>query len=173
MLKSIRNSLVLTSLLYVVLGLLLLLFPGLSLGLARLLVGGVTLIYGVVRIVSYVKGGQQDSFELFIGVLLALLGLFLLAFMQFFMALVPFVLGVYILVDSIGAVKRSLDMRALGYRRWWLSCLVAGVLAVCGLVMVFDPFSTLEGLVMFIGLGFLFDGVYTLVNTLLFERLRR
>ena len=32
MLKSIRNSLVLTSLLYVVLGLLLLLFPGLSLG---------------------------------------------------------------------------------------------------------------------------------------------
>ena len=83
MLKSIRNSLVLTSLLYVVLGLLLLLFPGLSLGLARLLVGGVTLIYGVVRIVSYVKGGQQDSFELFIGVLLALLGLFLLALCSF------------------------------------------------------------------------------------------
>ena len=105
--------------------------------------------------------------------LLALLGLFLLAFMQFFMALVPFVLGVYILVDSIGAVKRSLDMRALDYGRWWLSCLVAGVLAVCGLVMIFDPFSTLEGLVMFIGLGFLFDGVYTLVNTLLFERLSR
>ena len=59
MLKSIRNSLVLTSLLYVVLGLLLLLFPGLSLGLARLLVGGVTLIYGVVRIVSMSKAASR------------------------------------------------------------------------------------------------------------------
>jgi uncharacterized membrane protein HdeD (DUF308 family) len=80
---------------------------------------------------------------------------------------------VYILVDSIGAVKRSLDMKSLGYGRWWLSCLVAGVLAVCGLVMVLNPFGTIEGLVMFVGLGFLVDGVTTLVNTILLERLQR
>lgn len=173
MLKGIRNSLLFTALLYIALGLALLLWPGLSLGLLRLLVGGVTLIYGVVRIVSYVKSGQQDKFELFIGMLLAILGLFLLLFMGFLMALVPFALGVYILVDSIGAVKRSLDMRTLGFSRWWASCLVGALLAVCGLVMIFDPFSSLEGLVMFMGLGFLLDGVITLVNTVLFERLSR
>lgn len=172
MLKSIRNSLIFTSLLYIVLGLVLVVQPGLSLGVARLFIGGVTLIYGVVRIVSYKRSGQQDRFELFVGILLALLGLFMLVWLQFLMALVPLFLGVYILVDSVGAVKRSLDMKSLGFDRWWISCLVAALLGVCGLVMIFDPFGTLEGLVMFIGFGFLFDGVYTLVNTILLERLR-
>lgn len=39
--------------------------------------------------------------------------------------------------------------------------------------MVLNPFGTVESLVMFIGLGFLFDGVSSLVNTILLERLSR
>ena len=108
-----------------------------------------------------------------LGVLLVLLGLFLLVWTRFLVAVIPIVLGIYILVDSFTSLKKSLDMKALGFGRWWISCLVAVVLAVCGLVMIFNPFSTVEALVMFIGLGFLFDGIYTLVNTLLYERLFR
>ena len=108
-----------------------------------------------------------------LGVLLILLGLCLLIWIRFLLALVPMVLGIYILVDSLGSIKRSLDMKALGFSRWWVSCLVAAALAVCGLVMVLNPFGTIEGLVMFVGLGFLVDGVTTLVNTILLERLQR
>ena len=39
--------------------------------------------------------------------------------------------------------------------------------------MVLNPFGTIEGLVMYVGLGFLVDGVTTLVNTILLERLQR
>ncbi len=174
MLKSIRNSLIAMSLIYVVLGLVLLLMPGLSLGAACLLIGGSVLVYGVVRLVSYFRGGEYaDRLDLVLGVLLILLGLFLLVWIRFLIALVPVILGIYIIIDSLASVKRSLNMRALGFGRWWISCLAAVVLTICGLVMVLSPFSTVEGLVMFIGLGFLFDGVYTLVNTLLLERLSR
>ena len=174
MLKSIRNSLILSSLLYVILGLVMLLMPALSLGFACLLIGGVTVFYGVVRIVAYVRGGVNgDKLDLFVGILLVLLGLFLLVWTRFLVTLIPLMLGIYILVDSFTALKKSLDMKALGFGRWWISCLVAVILAICGLVMIFDPFATVEALVMFIGLGFLFDGVYTLVNTLLYERLFR
>ena len=174
MLKSIRNSLVATSLLYVVLGLVLLLMPGLSLGFACLLIGGSVLVYGIVRLVAYLRGGEYaDRLDLFLGVLLILLGLFLLVCIRFLITLIPVVLGIYIIVDSLAAVKRSLGMKALGYGRWWISCLAAAVLALCGLVMVLNPFGTVESLVMFIGLGFLFDGVSSLVNTILLERLSR
>ena len=47
MLKAIRNSLVLLALLYIVLGVVLILFPATSLNLACLLIGAVTLLYGV------------------------------------------------------------------------------------------------------------------------------
>ena len=170
MLKSIRNSLILSSLLYIVLGVVLLVMPELSLGFACLLIGGAVLVYGV----AYLRGGENaDKLDLVLGVLLILLGLCLLIWIRFLLALVPMVLGIYILVDSLGSIKRSLDMKALGFSRWWVSCLVAAALAVCGLVMVLNPFGTIEGLVMFVGLGFLVDGVTTLVNTILLERLQR
>lgn len=174
MLKSIRNSLVITSLLYVILGFVMLMMPGLSLGFACLLIGGVVVFYGVVRILAYARGGvNADKFDLFVGILLVLLGLFLLVWTRFLVAIIPLVLGIYILIDSFTALKKSLDMKGLGFDRWWISCIVAVALAICGLVMVFNPFSTVEAMVMFIGAGFLFDGVYTLVNTLLYERLFR
>ena len=174
MLKSIRNSLSLSSLLYIVLGVVLLVMPELSLGFACLLIGGAVVIYGVVRLAAYLRGGPAaDKLDLVLGVLLILLGLFLLIWIRFLLAFVPVVLGIYILIDSFGSLKRSLDMKALGFGRWWVSFLVAAALAICGLVMVLNPFGTIEGLVMFIGLGFLIDGVTTLVNTILLERLRR
>ena len=174
MLKSIRNSLILSSLLYIVLGVVLLVMPELSLGFACLLIGGAVVIYGVVRRAAYLRGGPAaDKLDLVLGVLLILLGLFLLIWIRFLLAFVPVVLGIYILIDSFGSLKRSLDMKALGFGRWWVSFLVAAALAICGLVMVLNPFGTIEGLVMFIGLGFLIDGVTTLVNTILLERLRR
>ncbi len=174
MLKSIRNSLILSSLLYIVLGVVLLVMPELSLGFACLLIGGAVVIYGVVRLAAYLRGGPAaDKLDLVLGVLLILLGLFLLIWIRFLLAFVPVVLGIYILIDSFGSLKRSLDMKALGFGRWWVSFLVAAALAICGLVMVLNPFGTIEGLVMFIGLGFLIDGVTTLVNTILLERLRR
>lgn len=174
MLKSIRNSLILSSLLYIVLGVVLLVMPELSLGFACLLIGGAVVIYGVVRLAAYLRGGPAaDKLDLVLGVLLILLGLFLLIWIRFLLAFVPVVLGIYILIDSFGSLKRSLDMKALGFGRWWVSFLVAAALAICGLVMVLNPFGTIEGLVMFIGLGFLIDGVTTLVNTILLERLKR
>ena len=174
MLKSIRNSLILSSLLYIVLGVVLLVMPELSLGFACLLIGGAVVIYGVVRLAAYLRGGPAaDKLDLVLGVLLILLGLFLLIWIRFLLAFVPVVLGIYILIDSFGSLKRSLDMKALGFGQWWVSFLVAAALAICGLVMVLNPFGTIEGLVMFIGLGFLIDGVTTLVNTILLERLRR
>lgn len=175
MLKSIRNSLVLTSILYIALGVVLILFPGSSLNLGCVLIGAVTLIYGAVRIISYVRGGSEYAkrFDLFIGVVLAALGVFLLVCPRFIVDLIPIALGIYVLVDSVTAIKKALDMKALGFEKWWISFLVALVLAAFGLVMIFRPFSTASTLVVFIGVGFIFDGVSTLANTVVADRIFR
>ena len=97
MLKSIRNSLILSSVLYVILGIVLLAVPELSLNLACLLAGGAVTVYGVVRLAAYLRGGEQaDRLDLVLGVLLILLGLCLLIWIRVLLFLVPLVLGVYL-----------------------------------------------------------------------------
>lgn len=175
MLKAIRNSLVFTSVLYTLLGVVLIAAPGSALKLACFLIGAVTLCYGAVRVTAYWKGGSayDQRFDLFLGVVLVLLGLFLLVSPQFLVSVIPFALGVYILVDSVSAIKRSLDMKALGFGKWWGSFIAALVLAIFGAVMVLNPFGTAEALVVFMGIGFVFDGVSTLVNTIMADRFYR
>ncbi len=172
MLKSIRNSLVATSILYVVLGILLMLFPEHVLSAACTLIGIVTLAYGAIRIVSYFKGdgAYANRFDLFFGVLLAAAGIFLLICPQTLGSLIPIALGIYILVDSVTAMKKALDMKALGFEKWWISFLVALALAAVGVVILLNPFEVMASLVIFIGVGFVFDGVYTLTNTLIADR---
>lgn len=135
----------------------------------------VTLGYGVVRVAGYFRGsGSYDQrFDLFLGIVLALLGVFLLVTPQVLVSVIPVALGLYILVDSVSAVKKALDMKALGFEKWWISLSAALVLALLGAVMVLRPFKAVESLVVFIGVGFVFDGVYTLVNTLVADRLYR
>lgn len=175
MLKSIRNSLVLSAVLYTALGVILLLFPGTALQWACALIGLVTLGYGLVRAFGYWKGGGSyaQRFDLFLSIALLALGIFLLVTPRFLVSIIPAALGLYILVDSISAVKTALDMKALGFEKWWISLSAACLLAIFGAVMVLRPFATLETLVVFIGLGFVFDGVYTLVNTITADRLYR
>ena len=175
MLKSIRNSLVVTSVLYIVMGVVLMAFPEHSLKLACAVIGGVTLIYAGIRVLSYFKnGGEYTSrFDLFLGVLLGVVGIFLLICPQMIVSLIPIALGIYIAVDSFAAMKKALDMKALGFDKWWISFAVALVLAVFGAVMIFDPFDTAASLVVFIGWSFVFDGVYTLVNTIVAARVYR
>lgn len=172
MLKGIRNSLVIMAVLYTVLGVVLMLFPGTALRWACALIGVVTLLYGLVRAAGYWKGGgaYNQRFDLFLGVVLVLLGIFLLVTPQVLVSVIPVTLGVYILVDSIAAVKRALDMKALGFDKWWISFLAAVLLAAFGVVMILRPFKAVESLVVFIGLGFVFDGVYTLANTIVADQ---
>ena len=57
MLKSIRNSLILSSLLYIALGVVLLVMPALSLGFACLLIGGAGVVFGWGPWVGPMSGG--------------------------------------------------------------------------------------------------------------------
>ena len=87
------------------------------------------------------------------------------------MSIIPVALGIYILVDSVSAIKRAQDMKALGFDKWWASLLAALALAAFGVVIILNPFGAVETLIAFVGAGFVFDGVSTLINTVISDRI--
>ena len=175
MLKGIRNSFISTSVLYTLLGLVLIAAPGKAIRWACFLIGAVTLWYGISRIMAYRKSGMEYGrrFDLFIGVALVALGAFLLVSPRFIVSIIPAALGIYILVDSVSAIKRALDMKALGYSKWWASLASALVLSLFGALMVFNPFKAMSTLVLVIGLGLVFDGANTLAGALIANQVYR
>ena len=111
---NMKLSFLLAAVLYVILGLVLLIWPGVSATVFCYAFGGILLIYGVVTIVSFfLRDSRQGSFvfELFLGIVAAALGLLFLLRPVIVASVLPVILGLFIVVDGLVNLKRALELR--------------------------------------------------------------
>ena len=142
---NMKLSFLLAAVLYIILGLILLIWPGVSATVFCYAFGGILLIYGVVTIVSFfLRDSRQGSF---------VFELFLVASVR------PVILGLFIVVDGLVNLKRALELRRMLYLRWTVPLVLSAVSAVLGLVIVFQPFLAAEALVMLIGAVLIYEGL--------------
>ena len=81
------------------------------------------------------------------------------------LAVLPFVFGCAIVFDSVMTLQNAIDLRRLGFSRWWLILLLAGVTGAFGVLLFFEPFAALA-MVRFIGAVLVLDGCADLVSVL-------
>lgn len=168
MLKSIRDSYIVTSILYILLGLVLFLYPEMSLKLVCNIIGIIILIYGIIKILSYIRNRESGffRFELIFGIIFAVVGGFLLLRPDIIVSILPITIGVYILFDSLTNLRQAFDLKEAGYEKWWAMLFLSVIMIVLGLVMVFNPFGTAAVMVMFMGGIFLFRGISNIISIL-------
>lgn len=164
--KPIKGSFALTAAVFIVLGLVLLLFPGIALRTACIILGVVVLIYGIMRIIDYTKSsGSNSGVDLLIGIALAVVGMFLIISPTFFLNIIPIILGIYIVLEGIFDIKRAVDLKKAGYERWWLALVVAIVVTVLGAILIFNPWGTNQMVVRILGIALIVEGASTLFAT--------
>lgn len=168
MFKSIRDSYIVTSILYILLGLVLFIYPEMSLKLVCNIIGVIILIYGGIKILSYFRNKDTGffRFDLIIGIIFAVIGGFLLLRPDIIISILPVTIGVYVLFDSLTNLRQALDLKDAGYDKWWSMLVLAVIMIVLGLIMIFNPFGTVALMVMFMGGIFLFRGISNIVSIL-------
>lgn len=160
--KKSANSFLIASVVYLILGLVLLLWPGLTSALFCKVAGLLLLLYGLITCASFFLNHGADNglqAELILGVVAAALGIFCLARPSAILSVLPVIVGLYVFIDALVNLKRALDMRRCGYARWTV-CLVSSIvsLALGGLILV-NPFKVVELLFRIVGAVFIFQGV--------------
>ncbi len=155
---------------YAILGLVLIIRPGLTASVLCAGLGICALIFGLVRIISYfLRRDSATGADLAVGIALAAVGILCLAAPRTVMSILPLLLGVVLIIDGAGKLSRSLELRKLGYSHWYLTLLLAACLLLVGIVMVLNPFGMVETAVTFFGICLLIDG---LLDIILLLRLR-
>ena len=129
------------SVVYLVLGILLLIHPVAFSRAVCYVLGICAFVYGAWKIWGYWKDrklGGVFQLELIVGVILV-------------------VIGLIILMDGLVTINQALNLRKLDYR--WKYLLPMGiVVAVFGLVLVLNPFGSAMLLMRFLGFTLLVDG---------------
>ena len=167
--KKLKWNLVLMSILYLGLGIFLLLVPGTALNIVCYALGGVVLACAAVQLIRYFaveRGVFQSQLTLISGLVCLGLGAFLIIRSDIVMRILPIVFGLFVIFDSLGRIQNALELRRCKYPSWKGFLLLAVLSIVLGVIMIVDPFGTMETLVMAIGIILIVEGSINLLSAL-------
>jgi uncharacterized membrane protein HdeD (DUF308 family) len=167
--KNLKWNLVLLSVLYLALGAFLILQPGTALNMVCYALGALVLVCAAVQLVRYFvaeRGVFQSQITLVCGIVCLALGGFLIVRSDVVIRILPIVFGLFVVFDSLGRVQSALELRRCNYSSWKGILLLALLSVALGVLMIANPFGTMEALVMAIGVILLIEGVLNLLTTL-------
>lgn len=162
-----------SSLIYVLFGLALLLKPLLVEDLLCYLLAGAAAIIGIVRIISYMVTKVEnriveDTNGLAVGASLIILGIFVMLKGTMFIMLFPFVLGFMITYKGLEGFQNVVNLKKFGYPVPMATLIVAAVIAVFGIIVMMNPFATAQALFRMLGIGLFVSGIVDLVMDIIF-----
>ena len=167
--KKLKWNLILMSILYLALGIFLLMVPGMALNIVCYALGGVVLACAAVQLIRYFaveRGVFQSQLTLISGLVCLGLGAFLIIRSDIVVRILPIVFGLFVIFDSLGRIQNALDLRRCEYSSWKGFLLLPVLSVVLGVVMILDPFGTMETLVMAIGVILIIEGALNLLSAL-------
>lgn len=162
-----------SSLIYVLLGLALLLKPLVVEDLLCYVLAGAAVLFGIVRIIGYAFTKVedriiQDTNGLAVGLSLIILGLFILLKGTMFIMLIPFVLGFLITYKGVEGLQNVVNLKKFGYPTPMSTLVVAAVITVFGIIVMMNPFATALALYRMLGIGLFVSGLVDLIMDVIF-----
>ena len=152
-------------------GLVLLIFPELSLDVIR---WGLTI--SLVAIGAYMIGVDLARRSMFTmlsgsigGVFLLVVGL-VIAFYPNVLNIIPVILGIWLIVSAAFSARFSAALRSASSASFWASLLTALVSITCGILLIVNPTGSTVVLTQFIGVVLMVYAVSSLVELIIFRR---
>lgn len=166
-LNSRRVSCALSALCFIALGVFLLVWPDLSrIWICRLL-GAALLVTGGVYVISHFvksKGAAAVfQYDLILGVILAIVGVWLLTTPDLIITFLQYILGAILIIHGVIDLQGALNLRSGGSTHWWPACLIALITLALGAIVIWNPFASINALLMLVGIALIYDGVSDLV----------
>lgn len=161
--KKLISDVSVSSVLIAIVGLVLLLMPSLSNKVIVIGIGVLLLIYGVWRVVRYMRRDTSEgntNQDLMIGLICAALGLFMLVYSSVVISILPFLLGLFLIFGGAKSIQTAFDVRRYHGANWGWHLVIGIIFVILGIMAIRDPFSTAQILTRFVGVGLLLLGIY-------------
>ena len=169
LLKKVKWDAILSSLLYVVLGIVALIIPETMIKTLGYLIGILLILVGAVSMICYLLRDNSLNYyrhDFEYGLVGIAVGILFLYKVEWIISLVPVILGILVLASGCGKLQEVIDMKRMGYGSWVGMLILAAVNVIFGVVLIVNPFEWALVLFQVIGAGLVFSGVTDLAMVL-------
>ena len=171
MFRNLKSWSVLSAITMIAIGLVLMIFPGVSLNVVCTVMGIAFIAWGAIRILSYFLLSIEEFMyrsDMIAGLLFILGGILMLARQNIVLDIIPILLGLVIVISGITKLQNAVIAKRIGYDGATLYMILALISIVFGFVIMFFLSGTLAAKTLFvlIGAGLVYSGGSDLYVTL-------
>ncbi|MEG1523919.1 MAG: DUF308 domain-containing protein [Clostridia bacterium] len=167
--KTYTKTMIVMAICYILVGLVLIIWPEQSRLTICYVLGGALLIYGAYRIIAYFSRSDivaAMQFGVAIGIACVLLGILLLFKAKFVVTVFGVIVGATLIIDSILRLQVSFDIRRMGGVHWTPVCICALCMLTLGVLLLLNPFKVIATATILSGIALVIDGILTLWSVL-------
>ena len=150
---------------FAIIGLFVLLFPDTSLMTVCYVLGGATLIGGIIRTVRYVKAKKESTpniIDLISGIVLLAVAFMLLLHPKFLMSVLPFIMGISIVIYGVSSFFTG--------KGGLFSKIFAVIIGLYGISLILNPFKGATSITSMVGFGLLVFGIVKIVSEIVINK---
>ena len=167
MTKLLKSS-IWSSIALIILGLLLIFYSEVTIVSISYGVGGILIAIGVIALIKYISNINKDvknELDIVYGIGTIILGIIVISSPKAIASIIPFVLGVLIVINSTAKIDYSFRLRKQKNNLWVSTLVVSLIALICGVVLIFNPFAGAEFITKIIGIILVIYAVLDIVST--------
>jgi len=166
--NSLFNASILTSVVILVIGIFLFIQPGTVIRMISIVLGILFLIPGITSLVDYFK--EKNNASLIVGVITILISLILIIKTDLVASILPFILGIYFVINGISRVQYAIELKKEGFNSFSTSLVFSILIIICGVLFIIDPFEGAMTLTQIIGIFMIVYSILDISNTVVIKK---
>ena len=160
--KSLKVNYSLSAVICVILGIVLLVWPGQSTQVVCMVLGIVLGGFGLIQIILYLATKEKTMVShsmMMLGVVLAVIGGWIVLKPETIIKAVPMIVGILIVIHGFHNAVQAIELKKMQYDNWWVALLLSLLTVALGVVLICNPFTIVDTVVRIIGAFLVYDGL--------------
>lgn len=170
--NQIINEAIGISIIFLLLGIIFLIYPNISIQVVAYLIAFILIGSGIYLIglefTNRIIFFPMDT--LFNGIISVILGTIILIYPNIFQTIIPIMLGIYFILDSIFKLKVATFLRRIDNTSWILTLLLTILSIICGIVLIANPLDSSIAIALFAGIILIVYSITGMIDMLLFKK---
>jgi uncharacterized membrane protein HdeD (DUF308 family) len=162
-LKSIRLHITASAVACVALGVVFLIWPAQVTNVITFVVGALLIAFGAIQVITKIVNDEHRSSGLLVGLLIVVIGIFIIVNSKLAVSLIPMVIGVVLVVSGIQELSLAITAKNVDASKWGWMVAGAVLTILFGILCICVAFNIVTIAMRLLGLFLIYDGVSSML----------
>lgn len=173
--KTFFKSSICASIILMILGLLLIFQSEVTITTISYIIGAALIALGVLALIRFIKSAKNITemnfnLDIIYGLVTVILGIVIITNPKAIASILPIVLGIAIVINSASKLQYAFILKNDNNDMWKTTMIIAIVSAICGVVLLFNPFAGAVLIMKIIGIFIVVYSVLDIVSTVIIKK---